>query len=357
MATPPFSHLDADDSAVKPLRAKEDRNMCYDLAVIGNDEPALEMLCVAASAGQKTVAILPESRHSSWLMAQALRRLVVGLLVDQTESRRGLLERSGTPRMLQRLITRALVSEVTDHTRMLERLGVDVILGEARFSSRNKLTISRGVDFSRADISAVNIVVGTGVRHTAMHRPLGLLPFQRPEALFEGVELPKTLCIIGGDDFGAGLCALFSLFGVDSRLLAREDNTSAMLELATLVGVTVAHHPEEIGLGDFGPGSSRVTDIIDCRRAVGFTEHLNLPTIGVEPDENGRLWCAGSFETWCSGVFGIGEVIGFSSNESLHPTRQAERILNRMTHRIRPPHFLRSPSRQTRTVRSADFAG
>ncbi len=45
--------------------------MKYDIAVIGNDEAAFEMMFVAAAAGQKTLAILPESRHSSWLMGQA----------------------------------------------------------------------------------------------------------------------------------------------------------------------------------------------------------------------------------------------------------------------------------------------
>lgn len=325
--------------------------MRYDIAAIGNDESAIEMLCVAASAGQKTIAVLPESRHSSWMMAQALRRLVTGLLVDRTTLRRTLYARAGTPRLLQRLMSSALTAEVAEHVQMLEQIGVDVLIGEPRFQLPNELLVSTGIDCGRTIVAASNVVIGTGVRQTAMHRPLGLLPFHRPESLFEGLQLPKSLCILGGDDFGAGLASLFSLFGVESRLLARDDLTSSMLELAESVGVLVGYHPSELGLLQdtmFGSASSGASSTIDCRRTVGFTDHLNLGTIGVEPDENGRLWCAANFETWCTGVFGIGDVVGFTSNETQNPRRQAERILNRVTHRIRAPHFLRSRSRMAR---------
>ena len=107
--------------------------MSYDIAVIGNDEAAFEMLCLAAGSGRRIVAVLPESRHSAWLVGQALRRLISGLLVDQTAERKRLFVRKGTPKLLQSLILRAIVNEVNAHVQSLERLGVDVILGEGRY--------------------------------------------------------------------------------------------------------------------------------------------------------------------------------------------------------------------------------
>lgn len=315
--------------------------MKYDIAVIGNDEAAFEMMFVAAAAGQKTLAILPESRHSSWLMGQALRRLVGGLLVDQTRHRRAMMKNCGTPRMLQRLLAQSVVEELSEHTQALRHCGVEVLFGEARFRSRSEIVVSEGLNCSQTVIQATNSVIGTGVRYSAPHRSLGLVAPHGPEALFSGRTLPRSLCVVGGGPLGAGLAGLFQLFGVSSHLIAREDRDCADLELARAVGVEIAAHPSEV---------AGTHELIDCRRVLGFTDHLNLPMIGIEPDENGQLWCTSGFETWCSGVFGVGEVVGFSSDSALHPTLQAERVLNRIQHRIRRPHFLRMPLRVSATI-------
>ena len=114
-----------------------------------------------------------------------------------------------------------------------------------------------------------------------------------------------------------------------------------MLELASAAGVSIGTCLTDIGCGDESSLFKGVADIVDCRRAVGFTEHLGLSSVGIETDEHGQLWCASNLETWSTGIFGIGDVVGFSSDVSKHPTDQAQRILNRITHRIRQPHFLR----------------
>jgi len=312
----------------------------YDLAVIGNDEAAFELLCVAGSAGQRAIAILPEQRHSSWLVSQALRNVVSELLADRTLVRQRLFSQSGSPHLLKRLLMNAITAETLEHVRLLERLGVDVLLGEARFVNQNTITVCSGTDFRRTSVQASNVVIGTGVRRTAMHRPLGLVPSHNPESLLAGRRLPQTLCLLGGDSFGTGMAALFSLFGVQTRLLTSSEDSCAMLELAEAAGVLVIKDPAELELREGRFFSQRNADILDCRRMCGFTEHLGLPGIGVEPDEHGQLWCADNLETWCSGVFGIGEVVGFTSAASHHPTEQSHRILNRITHRIRRPHFL-----------------
>jgi NAD(P) transhydrogenase len=312
----------------------------YDLAVIGNDEAAFELLCVAGSVGQRAIAILPEQRHSAWLVSQALSHLVSQLLADRSLVRQQRCSQSGSPGLLKRLLINAITEETLEHIHILEKLGIDVLLGEARFLKHNTITVSSGTDFRRSSVQANNVVIGTGVRRTAMHRPLGLMPSHNPESLLTGSRLPRTLCLLGGDSFGAGMATLFSLFGVQTRLLASREDSCAMVELAEAAGVFVVRNPAELGLREGRILSNRNADVLDCRRVCGFTEHLGLPGIGVEPDEHGQLWCADNLETWCSGVFGIGEVVGFSSDASHHPTEQAHRILNRITHRIRRPHFL-----------------
>lgn len=316
--------------------------MQYDIAIMGNDEAALEMACVASSAGQRVAMALPEQRHSSWMMEQALRRLVTELSVEFTSVRRALLRRSGTPRLLQRLLGSAVNAETSEAVSLFERLGVDVVPGESRFVTRNSFAVTSGVSLKRTVVCATNTVIGTGVRRAAVHRPLGLLPFRRVESVLEGHSLPESLIILGGEGFGAGFASLLSLFGVHTSLLARDNSDGDLLELAEDSGVQIFFHPSDLGLSREGHVSPDNQQIVDCRRTVGFTEHLDLAAIGVEPDEHGQLWCAANLETWCSGVFGIGSVVGFSAAAADHPAVQAERVLNRIQHRLRKPYFLRS---------------
>ncbi len=315
--------------------------MRYDIAIIGNDEAAIEMACVANSTGHRVALALPEQRHSSWMMEQALRRLVTELSVDRTPERCSMLHSLGTPRLVQRLLARALNAEASDAIELMERLGVDVVPGESRFVSRNSIAVTNGISCNRTLLQATNIVVGTGVRRAAVHRPLGLLSYRCAESVLEGHRLPKSLIVLGGEDFGAGFASLLSLFGVQTSLLAREDSDCSLLELAKDADVQIVYHPSELGLTSESPASPEDHQIVDCRRTAGFTEHLGLPSIGVEPDEHGQLWCAGNLETWCSGVFGIGSVVGFSADAADHPAVQAERVLNRIQHRMRKPQFLR----------------
>ena len=312
--------------------------MQYDIAVIGNDEAAFEMLRLAARSGKRTAAVLPESCHSSWMVGLALKRLVSDLLLDQSMPRRRMLERTGSPRLLRQLLAAAVGRETSDHMDILERLNVDVKMGQPRFVDRNTLCISDGRTCRRSTVAARHFVIGTGVRPTAMHRPLGLVALHRPEALFEGMVLPNSLCVVGGGSLGCGMAALFALFGVRSQHVARDDQNDALLELARAAGVEVAFHPSEFGLTHVGGVlSAKHTAVIDSRRAVGFTEHLNLAAIDVEADENGQLWCSSGFETWCPGIFGIGSVVGFSPDMALHPSVQAERIQRRITRLIPRP--------------------
>lgn len=316
--------------------------MRYDIAVIGNDEAALELLCMAGSAGKRVLAVLPEQRHSEWMMGIALRRLVGQLLNDGTGSRFSGSVRRGSPGLIKRLLVNALTSEVMDYLEIFNRLGVDVLLGEARLLNHNSLVITQGMDCCRTIVNADNVVVGCGTRRIAKHRPLGLLPFSRPESLLSGSAFPEFLTVLGGDQMGAGFAALLSLFGVPSRLISTDQSECVMHELALAAGVQVLNDVDVEEYSWKPTNSGRCEEVVDFRRSVGFTEHLGLAEVGVEPDELGRLWCASSLETWRSGIFGIGDVVGFSADVSRDPTDQARRILNRINHRVRRPHFLRN---------------
>jgi len=315
--------------------------MDYNLAVIGNDEAAIELLCLSAESGRPTAAILPESCQSSWLVELALKRLVSDLLVDQCQQRRRLLQQTGSPRLIRQLLLRAIVRETSDLVSMLERMNVTVHVGQARFVDRHNVDISDSRHLQRTTVNARHFAIGTGVRATAMHRPLGLVPLHRPEVMLEGTDLPSSICMLGGDSFGCGMAALFSLFGVQARHVARDGQNMTMLELARAAGVEIAFHPSEFGLRQAaGILSNSHADVVDCRRSVGFTEQLNLSAIDIEPDENGQLWCSSSLETWCPGIFGVGDVVGFSPDTAVRAAVQARRVAQRVNTPVPRPHLL-----------------
>lgn len=320
--------------------------MRYDVAVIGNDETAFEMISHAACAGKRTVAVLPEIRHSSWILSQALRRLVTNLLVDRTPARSMLFRTMATPRLLRALMSRSVVRELGDLIGRLQTHGADIVIGETRFVTAHDLEVRMSTNCTPLSLSAENVVVSTGVCRGPMSRPASVRPFYGPEQLLSGPALPDSICVVGGGHFGAALSALASLFGVNTRHVSREERGSAILELTTAAGVVVGKHPSEVGLsitdGDFSMGGP---DVVDCRRSTGFTRHLGLDSISVEPDENGQLWCASNFETWCTGVFGVGDVVGFSPDTALPPPTQAERVMNQICGVVRRPRMLERSGR------------
>ena len=314
--------------------------MRYDISVIGNDEAAFEMLCLAAESGKHTAAVLPESRHSSWLIGMAFKRLIADLLVNRSMSRRRHFTRISSPRLLGRLLAKAIVEETNDLICTLERLNIHICMGQPRFNTRHCVSIIDGRTNSRSTLNACHFIIGTGTRFTVMYRPAGQVTLHRPEAIFGRNTLPQSICVLGGDSLGCGVAALFSLFGVRSSYVADNQQDSAMLELAKAAGVEIVCHPSEYRLAQFTeiPLDSH-TDVVDCRRTIGFTDFLNLSAIGVETDENGQLWCSSGLETWCPGVFGIGQVVGFSPDSAVGPSIQAERIMHRISRHIPDPHF------------------
>ena len=313
--------------------------MSYDICVVGNDEASFEVLNLSASLQQRTLAVLPVVRHSSWLVTQALRALISDLLVDCDINRRRQFRRSASPSLLRSLISRAVSQEVSEHVSMLKRLGIEVVFGEPQLASRDEDNGTLLLRCNRTSYSASNLVLCTGIRHMMLDRTIPNRRVASPEALLGSRVLPEAAGIIGGSDFGAGLAGLLSLLGVNTWLVALDDEASAMHELAADTGAVIVEHLSEIN--PKGVEAERI-ELIDCRRTVGFTKHLNLGCVDVEPDEHGKLWCAANMETWCAGIFGAGAVVGFSPDTSLHPTIQAEQIMKRIHPAQMRPHFNQS---------------
>ena len=139
-----------------------------------------------------------------------------------------------TAAMARMRALRAGLSPV-DSARRFHELGVDVFLGEGRFTGRDTLSVGEAtLRFSRA-------VITTGARATVPPIPgLEEVGYLTNESVFDLVELPRRLVVIGGGPLGCELAQAFARFGAAvtlvqraPRLLEREDpDAAAVVERA-----------------------------------------------------------------------------------------------------------------------------
>ena len=76
------------------------------------------------------------------------------------------------------------------------------------------------------------------------------------------------------------------------------------------------HFRESITSKDVQTAMLRTEKVYLPGQEFGETHALNLPAVGLFPDENGKLWCNEFGQTWVPQLFGIGDVVGFPESLS-----------------------------------------
>ncbi|MBM4186732.1 MAG: mercuric reductase [Gemmatimonadetes bacterium] len=115
-------------------------------------------------------------------------------------------------------------------------LGVDVFLGEGRFTGPDTMEVAgQGIRFRRA-------VVATGARAAVPPIPgLAEVGYLTNESVFSLTEPPRQLLVVGGGPIGCELAQAFARFGsevtvvdVAPRILGRDDQEAAAIVAAAL---------------------------------------------------------------------------------------------------------------------------
>ena len=134
----------------------------------------------------------------------------------------------------------------TDSAARFRALGVDVFLGEGRFTARDALRVGDVVlRFSRA-------LVATGARAAVPAIPgLAEVGYLTNETVFDLTALPARLAVIGAGPLGCELAQAFARFGADvtlldrgSQVLERED-----VDAAACVSEALARDGVRLALG------------------------------------------------------------------------------------------------------------
>lgn len=236
----------------------------YQLVVIGAGSAGLVTAIGAQGLGAK-VAIVERHRlggdclnygcvpskallHSAQVAATARRAAEFGVQVGQVSV--------DFPAVMARI--RTLRNEIAPHdsVQRLRDLGIDVFLGEAKFTGPDQLCVSpRSVKAERAgtgnqiDLRFSRAVIATGTRPSIPSIP-GLVEagFVTNETVFSLTELPARLAILGGGPIGCELAQAFARLGStvtliqsSAQLLPHDDPEAASIVQRALEheGVTV----------------------------------------------------------------------------------------------------------------------
>ncbi|HEY1851973.1 MAG TPA: mercuric reductase [Candidatus Binataceae bacterium] len=213
---------------------------------------------------------------------------------------------------------------VNDSANRFRSLGVDVFLGDARFSGNDTVTVGKtALRFRRAAIA-------TGAR--AAELPIEGLKetgYLTNETVFALTELPRRIAVIGGGPLGCELAQAFRRFGAEvaileaaSQILIREDRDAAArveqaflndgINLITGCNVTGVERREGgklIRLMRDGVAGELVVDeiIVGVGRAPAVTG-LNLEAAGVAYDQVAGVAVDDYLRTSNPKIFAAGDI-------------------------------------------------
>ncbi len=256
----------------------------YHLVVVGGGTGGLVSASIAAGLGARVAlverhlmggdclnygcvpskAVLSAAR--AWQAAAEASRVFGGPRVVGTGDFSQVMER------MRRL--RAGISRIDGAARFRE-LGVDVYLGEGRFTGKDALEVDgRSLKFRRA-------VIAAGGRPAVPPVPgLETSGYLTNETIFSLTELPESLLVLGAGPVGSELASAFSRFGSKvtvvtrhSHILPREDPEGARI---------VERAMERDGVRFFHRATPIRSELRDGRRVLSFERDGRVEQVSAE---------------------------------------------------------------------------
>ena len=221
-----------------------------------------------------------------------------------------------------RSIVRAI--EPHDSVERFTSLGVDCVSGEARIISPWQVEVDGRV------ISARNIVIASGGRPRVPDIPgLSEVGYLTSDTLWDLVELPPRLLVLGAGPIGCELAQAFARLGSEvtlvthaSRVLPREDEeVSALVEAGfqeSGIRVFTGLEPQRFEVGENGglcytAGSDEALVFDRLLLAVGRsanTEGLGLEELGINTNRAGHVEVDAFLRTAVPTIYAAGDVAG-----------------------------------------------
>lgn len=316
----------------------------YDLVVIGSG-PAGQKGAIAAAKLGKRVAIIERQQcvggvclHTGTIPSKTMREAI--LFLTGYRQREVFANRFHDKRKITMADLRRQVAHVVEHELdvvrdQLDRNGVDLFNGEARFTSPHDIEVASAEGVIQLHADFVLVACGTKPMRPARIPFDGLRVFDSDEVL-KLESIPRSMVVVGGGVIGIEYGLMFATLGarvtiVDGRQRLLEfcdrEIVDTLLFHARTLGVSFCLGEDVIGVDhlkehriglQMESGKRLIADtVLYTTGRVGDTENLNLPAAGLNADERGRLWCDENHRTWVPHIYGVGDIVGFPALASV----------------------------------------
>jgi NAD(P) transhydrogenase len=310
----------------------------YDLLVIGTG-PAGQKAAVQAAKLGKKVGIIERKEmvggvciHTGTIPSKSLREAVLFLSGFRQRNLYGAGYRVKAHITIEDLAFRAnhvIANEIDIVKNQMLRNRVDMIYGKASFADTHRLRIEGSTGAAEHTADFIVIAVGT-------------VPARPPEVPFDdesiidtdGIlrlkRIPDSLTIVGGGVIGTEYASILAALGVPVTLIDKrprllefvdEEIIAALQTQMREIGVTLYHDEEVLAIEKEADHHINVclkqakpihtNTLMYAVGREGATRDLNLESIGLRPDQRGRLFVNAHFQTSIPHIYAAGDVIGF----------------------------------------------
>ncbi|NUR28473.1 MAG: FAD-dependent oxidoreductase [Catenulispora sp.] len=283
----------------------------YDLVVIGAGAAGLGAARAAVGVGARTLLVSDSEPGGDCTFTGCVPSKT---LIESARS--GVSYRVAAQRV--RDVVRAIAA--AEDAGVLRSEGIDVILEQARFRSRDRIAVGGRT------VTAGRVVIATGSTPAVPHTPgLREAGFLTNETIFDLPVLPRSLAIVGGGTIGCELAQAFHRLGSqitlieqDERLLPGQDPDASAVIADVLrrdgIDVRLSASLKAVAPGprlqlDDGTAVVATHVLVAVGRRPSAAD-LGLDVAGVETDHLGYIRTDKHLATTARGVFAAGDVTG-----------------------------------------------
>lgn len=311
----------------------------YDLVVIGSG-PAGEKGASQAAYFGKKVALVEKAKvlggaaaNAGTLSSKTLRETALYLSGFRQRGLYGVEMTLDHRVSVKDLLFRERVVKDQERDRVgwnLDRHGVEVVRGAARFLDANRVQV-HAPEGDRV-LEADKVLIATG---SSPFRP-PVFPFEHPrvhdsDELVDLAAIPKRMAVVGGGVIGCEYACMFQALGVQVTLVEGKEKLLTFLDTEIADALTARmkamgialQKPDsvakcEVGEGDApirltlkSGGTLEVDQVLVAAGRTGNTASLGLEAVGLKPNGRGCLEVNEHFQTAVPTIYAAGDVIGF----------------------------------------------
>lgn len=318
--------------------------MKYDLIVIGSG-PAGQRAAVAAAKMNKRVVVV-ESRsvvggvciNTGTIPSKTMREAVLHLSGYNYRQIYGMnyrVKEKITMADLAFRVQAVIKTEIDVTEAQLSRNGIDVVHGIAHFVSPHSVR----VEGPQAEVllEAERVIIAVGTKPASSPRvPINGHTIINSDQILGLEQLPHSLIVVGGGVIGVEYTCMFAVLGVRVTLIEKRNR---LLDFADQEIIeTLSYHlrdmrvtlrlGEEVESVEELPLGTVVANLESKKRVSGEAllyavgrqgnvDELNLPAIGVDCDNRGRITVDEHYCTNVDHIYAVGDVVGFPALASV----------------------------------------